>query len=312
MVGGKLQGVLLGRDRRCGDRAEELADSKTGKRQGPKVRFPRRKKKTRDQLRCTYTTGALRVDGSRTVVLPRAGAVRTAENIRPLWRHVRRGTARLMSATIREKAGRWSVSLRAGDHRTPPARPAYQHRRRRRRDREQPPHRRAGRRDRRGEGPQPESAPGVSRGTPPRKPGTSAENGRLAALAASETQARPHSGAGGEHPFRRDPQGDNSPGQNPQPGGHRGSRGTAAHPRPPLAPQVLGGRCMPGRCARQLTYKAGWYGCDLRVADRWYPSSKTCSACGHVNADLSPRRPHLGCPSCGTLHDRDENAGHRT
>lgn len=87
-------------------------DSKTGKRHGPKVRFPRRKKKTRDRLRCTYTTGALRVDGCRTVVLPGAGQVRTAENIRPIWRHVRRGTARLLSATIREKAGRWPVSLR--------------------------------------------------------------------------------------------------------------------------------------------------------------------------------------------------------
>ena len=87
-------------------------DSRTGKREGPAVRFPRRKKKTRDRLRCTYTTGALRVEGPRTVVLPGAGGVRTAENIRPLWRHIRRGTGRVMSATIREKAGRWSVSLR--------------------------------------------------------------------------------------------------------------------------------------------------------------------------------------------------------
>jgi len=46
------------------------------------------------------------------VVLPGAGAVRTAENIRALWRHTRRGTARIMAATIREKAGRWVVSLR--------------------------------------------------------------------------------------------------------------------------------------------------------------------------------------------------------
>ena len=44
--------------------------SRTGKRAGPKVRFPRLKKRTTDRLRCTYTTGALRVEGSRTVVLP--------------------------------------------------------------------------------------------------------------------------------------------------------------------------------------------------------------------------------------------------
>ena len=42
-----------------------------------------------------------------------------------------------------------------------------------------------------------------------------------------------------------------------------------------------------GEMRRQLTYKAGWYGCELRTAGRWYPSSKTCSACGHINADLA-------------------------
>ena len=88
--------------------------SKTGKRDGPQVKFPRLKKRTKDRLRCTYTTGALRVEGSRTVVLPGAGAVRTAENIRALWRHTRRGTARIMAATIREKAGRFAH--RSGGH----------------------------------------------------------------------------------------------------------------------------------------------------------------------------------------------------
>ncbi len=60
---------------------------------------------------------------------------------------------------------------------------------------------------------------------------------------------------------------------------------------------------------RQLTYKAGWYGCDLRIADRWYPSSKTCSACGSVNRDLTLADRTWDCPECGTPHDRDENAG---
>jgi putative transposase len=42
--------------------------------------------------------------------------------------------------------------------------------------------------------------------------------------------------------------------------------------------------------------------------DPWYPSSKTCSGCGHVLAklDLSVRR--WRCPSCGSENDRDENA----
>lgn len=112
MVGGMLERGLLDGDRGRGDSAAELARLQTGKRQGPAVRFPRFRKKTKDSLRCTCTTGAMRVDGSRHVVLPGVGRVETPENIRALWRHVRRGTGRVMSATIREKAGRWFVSLR--------------------------------------------------------------------------------------------------------------------------------------------------------------------------------------------------------
>ena len=46
----------------------------------------------------------------------------------------------------------------------------------------------------------------------------------------------------------------------------------------------------------------------LVVIDRWYPSSKTCSACGHRLADLSLSTRQWTCPSCGTRHDRDINA----
>jgi transposase len=64
-----------------------------------------------------------------------------------------------------------------------------------------------------------------------------------------------------------------------------------------------------GEFRRQLTYKAAWYGCDLWIASRWYPSSKTCSACGLVNAALALADRIWACGGCGTLHDRDENAG---
>jgi putative transposase len=64
-----------------------------------------------------------------------------------------------------------------------------------------------------------------------------------------------------------------------------------------------------GELRRQLTYKAAWYGCDLWVADRWYPSSKSCSACGLVNGSLALADRSWVCPGCGTVHDRDENAG---
>lgn len=57
-----------------------------------------------------------------------------------------------------------------------------------------------------------------------------------------------------------------------------------------------------------LEYKTAWYGRQLVVVDRWYPSSKTCSACGHLLAELSLSTRTWQCPACGTRHDRDENA----
>jgi putative transposase len=66
--------------------------------------------------------------------------------------------------------------------------------------------------------------------------------------------------------------------------------------------------CGWGEFRRQLEYKCERYGRRLVVIDRWYPSSKTCSACGHLLADLSLSTRHWRCPSCGTRHDRDVNA----
>lgn len=57
-----------------------------------------------------------------------------------------------------------------------------------------------------------------------------------------------------------------------------------------------------------LTYKAHRDGRHLAVVDRWYPSSKTCSACGHLLATLTLGTRRWSCPSCGTRHDRDINA----
>ena len=63
-----------------------------------------------------------------------------------------------------------------------------------------------------------------------------------------------------------------------------------------------------GKFRRQLEYKAAKYGRHLIVIDRWYPSSKTCSACGHLLAALSLNTRTWQCPSCRTRHDRDINA----
>ena len=66
--------------------------------------------------------------------------------------------------------------------------------------------------------------------------------------------------------------------------------------------------CGWGEFRRQLAYKCERYGRELVVIDRWYPSSKTCSACGHLLMELSLSTRHWTCPSCGTRHDRDINA----
>ncbi|TMR97087.1 RNA-guided endonuclease InsQ/TnpB family protein [Nonomuraea basaltis] len=63
-----------------------------------------------------------------------------------------------------------------------------------------------------------------------------------------------------------------------------------------------------GAFRRMLEYKTAKYGRHLVVIDRWYPSSKTCSACGHLLAELSLKTRHWTCPGCGTRHDRDVNA----
>jgi putative transposase len=57
-----------------------------------------------------------------------------------------------------------------------------------------------------------------------------------------------------------------------------------------------------------VEYKAARAGRHLIVIDRWYPSSKTCSSCGHLLAELSLSTRTWQCPSCGTRHDRDINA----
>lgn len=57
-----------------------------------------------------------------------------------------------------------------------------------------------------------------------------------------------------------------------------------------------------------LQYKAAWYGRTVIAVDRWYPSSKTCSRCGHVLDALPLGVREWVCPVCGDVHDRDVNA----
>ena len=63
-----------------------------------------------------------------------------------------------------------------------------------------------------------------------------------------------------------------------------------------------------GEFRRQVEYKSNLYGRQVVVVDRWFPSSKTCSACGSYQAKMPLSVRDWTCPDCGTRHDRDVNA----
>ena len=59
---------------------------------------------------------------------------------------------------------------------------------------------------------------------------------------------------------------------------------------------------------RQMKYKCEWNGIEFAQADRFYPSSKTCSCCGHIKKDLKLKDRIYVCDECGSIIDRDINA----
>ena len=60
--------------------------------------------------------------------------------------------------------------------------------------------------------------------------------------------------------------------------------------------------------ANFVEYKAAWAGVEVTKHDRWFASSKTCHDCGYIHKDLKLADRAWICPSCGVIHDRDENA----
>ncbi|MFD7241272.1 RNA-guided endonuclease InsQ/TnpB family protein [Streptomyces massasporeus] len=57
-----------------------------------------------------------------------------------------------------------------------------------------------------------------------------------------------------------------------------------------------------------LEYKAVWYGREVIAMDRFFPSSRLCSACGTLAQSMPLHVRTWTCDSCGTTHDRDVNA----
>lgn len=285
-------------------------DSRSGKRAGRPVGFPRFKSRRRSTPTVRFTTGTIRVETDRHhVTLPRLGALKVHESTRKLARRVEAGTARIVSATVRRDGGRWFVAFTVEVERVErvPAQPAAmvgvdvgikalavlstgevvpnpRHL-----DSAATRMRRAGRTMARRQGPD-------------RRTGQRASNRWLCA---QRRVSRLHARVGN---LRRDALHKLTTGLAHEYGtvvvedlnvaGMLKNRRLARH----VADAGF------GEIRRQLAYKTQWNGGRLIVADRWYPSSKTCFACGAVKAKLTLAERSFVCTTCGMALDRDLNA----
>ena len=322
VVGGELQGGLLLRAGWCGGSLRHLRRIEEGGRKGPPVGCPRRKTKHRSARSCRFTTGAIRVESDRHhVTLPRLGFIRTHESTRKLARRLDDGRARILSATVRQEAcGRWYVSLQAEVARVAesPSRPGvaagvdlgvshlavvadsaggvrFQ---------PNPQHleqaltglRRRSRQMARRRGP---VGCDPATGTTVRQVPSAGWRDARRSLARAHVRVR--------H-LRADAIAKLTSGLAAEYGcvvaEDLNVAGMLRNRR--LARRIAGAGF--GEIRRQLGYKCAWSGGRLVLADRWYPSSKTCSGCGVVKAKLPLRTRVFRCEACGLVLDRDLNA----
>jgi putative transposase len=307
----------------CASRAfDNYAASKRGERKGQRMGRPRVKRKRRGTRSCRFTTGTIRVGpGQHRVTLPRLGTIRTHESTRKLERRLACGKARILSATVRQESdGRWFVSFHVEAERetASPSQPrvaagvdlglrylavvadsAGQVR-----YVENPQHlgralrrlRQVNRQLARRQGPALYD-PATGR-TTRQKP---SKGWQEAVRAAGRVHARVRH-------LRAD-------------GIHKLTTATAAEYGQVVVEDLNVAGMMRhrrmarhisdagfGEIRRQLAYKTNWYGGTLMLADRWFPSSKTCSGCGAVKAKLSLSVRVFRCQSCGLVRDRDHNA----
>ena len=312
VVGRQQQGSLLLRPGRVGPCAEELRRRQAGRRKGAKIGFPRRKRKGRARDACRFTTGAIRVEADRHhVTLPRLGRIRTHESTRKLARRLEHDTARILSATISRQGGRWHVSFTCELHkavRGPPQTGArlgvdggirnlavlsdgrqvpnpapLQQALRKLRRRNRRLARRAG----------PIAADGTRREPSKGWVGAQQQLGRAHARVANQRRNALHrlttelASTYGTVVVE-----------------HLNVAGMVRNRR--LARRVADAGF--GELRRQLSYKTAWAGGTLVQADTFYPSSKTCSGCGHAKAKLPLAERTYRCECCGLVVDRDLNA----
>ncbi len=283
--------------------------SRSGRRAGPTVAFPRFKSR-RSRLSCRFTTGAYGLGTDRRHVrLPRLGWVRTHESTRKLARRIETGIARIRSATVSFQRGRWHVSFSV----------------------ELPDPMLAQRTS--------DRVIGVDLGVKSLAVLSSGEvvpnprhlDGALAALRRAQRRcSRRH---GPDRRTRAAPSNrwrkandrvtalHTRVGNQRRDGLHKlTTRLVAEHDTIVVEDLHVAGmvrnrhlaRAISGlglaELRRQIEYKAADAGVRVVVADRWYPSSKTCSACGAVKAKLTLAERQFTCESCGIRLDRDRNA----
>ncbi|MGH3554500.1 MAG: helix-turn-helix domain-containing protein, partial [Mycobacterium sp.] len=91
---------------------ENWDQSRKGRREGPRVGFPRFRSKRHSVKKFTFSTGAIRVEPDRHhITLPRLGTICTHESTRKLARRLQAGTARILSATVSFTGGRWCCAF---------------------------------------------------------------------------------------------------------------------------------------------------------------------------------------------------------
>ncbi|MEV0703809.1 IS607 family element RNA-guided endonuclease TnpB [Saccharopolyspora sp. NPDC050389] len=284
--------------------------SRKGKRKGRTVGFPRFKGK-RSTPSCRFTTGSFGLVESdrRHVKLPRIGVVRTHESTRKLARHAERGTARIRSATVSLRSGRWFVSFSVEITRDDP-KPA-----------------------------KPASIVGVDLGVKSLAALSTGEviaNPKHLEIAQRELRRLQRQAARRAGPDKRSEGTPSNRWRKTQERIERlhtrianarrdelhelTTRLVREHGMIVLEDLNVSGMMRNRRLARhiagvgmaelrrQIEYKAGWSGVGVHIADRWYPSSKTCSGCGVVKAKLRLSERTFHCEACGMVLDRDLNA----
>jgi putative transposase len=287
------------------DRAlRDFIKSRKGERKGRRLGFPRFKKRgrCRDSFRLT---GTMRCAGT-TVTLPRLGTIRTHEPTRKLARRLANGTARVTSATVSRTAQRWFVSFTAEVERAVPARHA-----------------------------RPGSAIGIDLGvatlltgaddagnvtTVPGPKPLRASLRKLRRASRAHSRKRPGSANRRKHAARLARIHAHAASVRAD-ALHKATSQLAAHYETVVAEDLnvtgmLANRRLAravadqgfGQARRMLGYKTARSGGTLIVADRWYPSSKTCSACGWRKPSLTLAERVFMCGGCGLVIGRDVNA----